>query len=183
MRYGSGSFYHQAKIVSLFRLILIRGRRTQKIFIIFANPYIKLVKFGPCRQCCGSGSEAGLDPGPGGQKWPTKIEKKGNEFHFLKLIAEGFSCNLDVLYGGLGISKLQFFDQKYNFFSAYIFFLIFDHQTQCTCDNTFYDYGGKSKPWIRSGSLEMLDQDPYSMNLDRQHCWQVIFYLPHKLWI
>jgi hypothetical protein len=25
---------------------------------------------------------------------------------------EGFSCSLDVLYGGLGIRKLQFFDQK-----------------------------------------------------------------------
>ncbi len=34
------------------------------------------------------------------------------------LSAEGFSCSLDVLYGGLGISKLQLLNQKINFFSA-----------------------------------------------------------------
>jgi hypothetical protein len=33
------------------------------------------------------------------------------------LRAEGFSCSLDVLYGGLGISKLQF-DQKRKFFEG-----------------------------------------------------------------
>jgi hypothetical protein len=27
-------------------------------------------------------------------------------------IAEGFSCSLDVLYGGVGISELQFLIQK-----------------------------------------------------------------------
>ncbi len=26
--------------------------------------------------------------------------------------AEGFSCTLDVLYGGLGISKIEIFDHK-----------------------------------------------------------------------
>jgi hypothetical protein len=46
------------------------------------------------------------DPDPGGQKLPTKVE------NFLKvhvlsvgwplLRYEGFFCNLDVLYGGLG---------------------------------------------------------------------------------
>jgi hypothetical protein len=54
-----------------------------------------------------------VDPDPGGQKWPTKIEKV-KIFYVLKdagcslLRAEGFSCSLGVLYGGLGISKLQF---------------------------------------------------------------------------
>ncbi len=33
------------------------------------------------------------------------------------LRAEGFSCSLDVLYGGLGISKLQILIKKYEFFS------------------------------------------------------------------
>ncbi len=39
---------------------------------------------------------------------------------------ENISCSLDVLYGGLGISKLQFLITKYNFFSAvnFKFFLI-----------------------------------------------------------
>ncbi len=37
------------------------------------------------------------------------------------LRAVGFFCNLDVLYGGLGIGKLQFLIQIF-FFSAVIFF-------------------------------------------------------------
>jgi hypothetical protein len=57
------------------------------------------------------------DPDPGGQKWPTKIEKNSTNFMFLStgcslLRAEGFSCSLGVLYGGLGISKLQFLIKK-----------------------------------------------------------------------
>jgi hypothetical protein len=40
---------------------------------------------------------------------------------------EDFSCSLDVLYGGLGISKLQFEEKKYKFFSA-LNFPIFGHQ-------------------------------------------------------
>jgi hypothetical protein len=45
----------------------------------------------------------------------THKNKKFHKFNFLNywigcslLRAEGFSCSLDVLYGGLGISKLQF---------------------------------------------------------------------------
>jgi hypothetical protein len=54
-----------------------------------------------------------VDPDPGGQKCPTEIEKKLRIFMFGSagfslLRAEGFSCSLDVLYGGLEISKLQF---------------------------------------------------------------------------
>ncbi len=53
------------------------------------------------------------DPDPGGKKWPTKIEKSPEFSLFLStgcslLRAEGFSCSLGVLYGGLGISKLKF---------------------------------------------------------------------------
>ncbi len=46
---------------------------------------------------------------------------KMTKFHVLKcwmfsLRTEGFSCSLDVLYRGLGISKLQFLIKKYHFF-------------------------------------------------------------------
>ncbi len=49
-----------------------------------------------------------LDLDSEGQNEPTKL-KKFKKFHVLKcgcslLRAEGFSCSLDVLYGGLGIS-------------------------------------------------------------------------------
>jgi hypothetical protein len=48
------------------------------------------------------------DPDSGGKKRPTK-EEKLKIFHVLEcwmLRSEGFFCNLDVLYGGLGMSKL-----------------------------------------------------------------------------
>ncbi len=54
--------------------------------------------------------------------------KKSRIFMFLSTgcsfwRAEGFSCSLGVLYGGLRIGKLQFLIQKkFNFFSAVIFF-------------------------------------------------------------
>ncbi len=57
------------------------------------------------------------DPDPGGQKWPQKTVKKDRIFIFWSagcslLRAEGFSCSLGVLYGGLGINKLQFLIKK-----------------------------------------------------------------------
>ncbi len=56
------------------------------------------------------------DPDPGGQKWPTKIEKVRNLMSssagYSILKAESFSCSLDVLYGGLGTNKLQFLIKK-----------------------------------------------------------------------
>jgi hypothetical protein len=57
------------------------------------------------------------DPNTGGQKWPTKIKKNPIIFMFLStgcshLRAEGFSCSLGVLYGGLWIIKLQFLIKK-----------------------------------------------------------------------
>ncbi len=76
-------------------------------------------------QCCGSGpgldpdSIRSVNPEPGGQKWPSKIEKS-----FMFWSAGGFSCRLDVLYGGLVISKLQFFIfkkmQLYNFYKFFV---------------------------------------------------------------
>ncbi len=56
------------------------------------------------------------DPDPGGQNDP-KIRKKDRIFIFWSagcslLRAEGFSCSLGVLYGGLGIIKLQFLIKK-----------------------------------------------------------------------
>ena len=57
------------------------------------------------------------DLDPGGQKLPTKIEKRTefSSFEVLDVLfwgLEGFSCSLGVLYGGLGISKLQFLIKK-----------------------------------------------------------------------
>jgi hypothetical protein len=56
-----------------------------------------------------------------------KYKKKSRIFMFLStgcslLRAEGFSCSLGVLYGGLGISKLQFSIKNRNKFSAINFF-------------------------------------------------------------
>ncbi len=74
------------------------------------------------------------DPDPGGQKWPTKIEKSP-EFHVFKywmfsFEGWGFSCSLGDLYGGLGISKLQFLIKKIEIkFPAINFFSILGHQT------------------------------------------------------
>ncbi len=78
--------------------------------------------------------------------------------------AEGFFCNLDVLYGGLGIGKLQFLiKKKFNFFSSCNFFFKF----------------WSLKPWIRigsgSGSIRIGIQpkmlDPDEMNADPQPWW------------
>jgi hypothetical protein len=45
------------------------------------------------------------------------------------LRAEGFSCSLEVLYRGLGISKLKFLIKKIEiFFFSFRFFPIFGHQ-------------------------------------------------------
>ncbi len=95
--------------------------------------------FHSLQQCCGSGS--GLDPDSMGSwiriqegKNDPQTKKKVNKFHFFEVLdvflrVEGFSCSLDVLYGGLGISKLQFFfiKKRVNKFVGCIF-LIFGHQ-------------------------------------------------------
>ncbi len=89
-----------------------------------------------------------------------KNRKKSRIFIFLStgcslLRAEGFSCSLGVLYGGLGISKLQFLIMKIeNKFPAIIFFSILGHQT--------LDLDPGSGSGIRNPQLEkMLDPDPY----------------------
>jgi hypothetical protein len=68
------------------------------------------------------------DPDPEGQKWPRNIENGLINFIFSRvgcslLRAEGFSCSLDFLYGGQGISKLQFLIKKEKKISAVFFFL------------------------------------------------------------
>ena len=71
----------------------------------------------------GFGSGSGLDPysiGPvdpdsGEQNWPTKVEKIVFMFWSVGwplLRAEGFFCNLDILYGGLGIGNCSFWSKK-----------------------------------------------------------------------
>ncbi len=78
--------------------------------------------------------------------------------------AEGFFCNLDVLYEGLGIGKLYFLIQKiFLKISAVIFlqFLVIK-----ALDQDPY--------WIRIGiQPKMLDPDPDEMNADPQPCLQV----------
>ncbi len=74
--------------------------------------------------------------------------------------AEGFSCSLDVLREGLGISKFQFLIRnRYKKFQLY-FVLIF-------LVIKILD------PDPEPDSLEMLgpDPDPDSMNPDPQHCY------------
>ncbi len=72
-----------------------------------------------------------LDPDPNSRfgsrrgKFSLKNRKKLINFIFWSagcslLLAEGFSCSLNVLYGGLRISKLQFLIKKRLF--SYIFF-------------------------------------------------------------
>ncbi len=72
--------------------------------------------------------------------------------------AEGFSCSLDVLYGGLEISILQFFLSKKDIkkFSTVFFFFSFGHQNP--------GFGLDTDP----DSLEMLDPDLDSMSPDPQ---------------
>ncbi len=74
--------------------------------------------------------------------------------------AEGFFCNLDMLYGGLGIGKLQFLIKKIFFFSAVIFF-------------QFLVIKALDPDWIRiririGVHPKMLDPDPDEMNTDPQ---------------
>ncbi len=74
--------------------------------------------------------------------------------------AEGFSCSMDVLYGGLGISRLQFFlSTNYGikfFFFAEKFVQFLGHKNP----------GSGSVPGIQP---KMLDLDPVLMNVDPKH--------------
>ncbi len=93
----------------------------------------------------GSGSLFGIWIGiNGGKNDPQKLKKKKKNFMFWSagcslLRAEGFFCNLDVLYEGTGIGKLWIW--CLNFWS--------------------------SKPWIRIGiQPKMLDPDPSEIKTD-----------------
>ncbi len=98
-------------------------------------------------QGCGSGSALIWVAGSGsafklriririqeGKKMTHKNRKKYRIFMFWSarcslLRAEGFSCSLGVLYGGLGISKLQFLIKKINnLISSCKFFSILAHE-------------------------------------------------------
>jgi hypothetical protein len=75
------------------------------------------------------------------------------------LRAEGFFCNLHVLYGGLGIGKLYFLiKKKLNFFSAVNFFQFLVIKTL-------------NPDWIRIGiQSKMTDPNPYQMKTDPKPC-------------
>ncbi len=86
-------------------------------------------------QCCGPGSGririhfGRLDPDPD-LYWNTDPEVlKCEMFSFED---EDFSCSLGVLYGGLGISKLQFLIKKIYIFFCCKFFPIFGHQNRAS---------------------------------------------------
>jgi hypothetical protein len=75
-----------------------------------------------------------------------KNRKKSRIFMFLSngcslLRAEGFSCSLGDLYGGLGISKLQFLIKKIEIKFPAINFFQLGHQT--------LDLDPGSGSWIR----------------------------------
>ncbi len=62
-------------------------------------------------------SNCGSGPGSRMAKMTHKNRKKSKIFLFLNtgcslLRAEGFSCSLEIFYGGLGISELQFLIKK-----------------------------------------------------------------------
>ncbi len=93
-------------------------------------PFINLLNFSSMLDQTAIETCSAVDPDPASldsesQSWSGsrraknthKNREKVNKFHFLNtgcslLRAEGFSCGLDILYGGLGISKLHFFYQK-----------------------------------------------------------------------
>jgi hypothetical protein len=78
--------------------------------------------------------------------------------------AKGFFCNLDVLYGSLGIGKLKFLIPKKNFIfiSSCKFFLILVIKTP-------------DPDWIRIG-IQPKMLDPNQMNTDPQP-WKKVSYL------
>ncbi len=76
------------------------------------------------------------------------------------LRAEGFSCSLGVLYGGIGISKLQFLIEKIEIkFPGINFFSILGHQTLDP------DPGSGIRNPDRQFE-KMLDPDPHLINAD-----------------
>jgi hypothetical protein len=72
------------------------------------------------------------------------------------LRVEGFSCSLDVLYGGLGINKLQFLvkKRKENNFGCFLFFNFWSSQSWFHTRIRIY--------------LKTLDPDPYIHKLKKR---------------
>jgi hypothetical protein len=103
---------------------------------------------------CGSGSRRA--------KITHKNRKKFRIFMFLStgcslLRAEGFSCSLGVLCGGLGISKLHFLIKKIEIkYTAIIFFSILGHQTLDLESGS--GAGIRNKKNAGSGSVSALNQ-------------------------
>jgi hypothetical protein len=102
-----------------------------------------------------------LDPYPGGQKLPTKIEKKNWNFMFWSagrsfLKAEGFSCSLYVLFGRPKDKQIAIFDQKNIVFSAVNFFQFLVIKTLDLDPDPH--------------SPKMLDPDPLEISADPKHC-------------
>jgi hypothetical protein len=86
-------------------------------------------------------------------KMTHKSRRKIAEVHVLKcwmtsLRAEGFLYNLDIIYGGLGIGKLQFLIIKKKIFS-------------CNFFSNFWSY-------------KALDPDPEKRNTDPQPCLKIV---------
>jgi hypothetical protein len=79
------------------------------------------------------------------------------------LRAEGFFCNLDVLYGRLGIGKIVVFDPyEIRFFFSCKFF------------SNFWSSKPMDPDWIRIGiQPKMLDPDPFQINTDPQELTEV----------
>jgi hypothetical protein len=92
-----------------------------------------------------------------GKNYRQKYKKDVSSAGCSLLRAEGFSCSLNVLYGGLGISNLQFVIKIIsNFFPAVIFFHHF----------------WSSKPWIQiwiDTGIQPKMLDPKPMNPDPKH--------------
>jgi hypothetical protein len=78
------------------------------------------------------------------------------------LRAESFFCNLDVIYGGLGIGKMDFLIKKNYFFLAVNFFSIFGHKNP--------GYG--LDPDLDRHSVENAGSgSAYQMNTDPKPCF------------
>jgi hypothetical protein len=90
-----------------------------------------------------------------------KYKKKKRIFMFLSagcsFLRQGFSCSLCVLYGGLRITKLQFFSKKYFQFFFSCKFPIFGHHLYVRLQkmsvlswskNKKMTNQGMAKPWI-----------------------------------
>jgi hypothetical protein len=82
-----------------------------------------------------------LDP------YPDPDSQSGKCWIYSLLRAEGLSCSLDVLYGGLGIAIFERKKIQLNFFPYFLVIKALDPNL-----------------------LEMLDPDPDSMNPNPQHC-------------